>query len=321
MISDLNLEEKIVNLTARIERVVLSTGNNGLNYLIVHLIDRTGRIEARLWNVNDEDIAQLKSGSIVRLEANINSYRHQLQLKINNYVIIQEEEFDDYKITHDMFSINAPLNIDDKFKDLIAFIENIKNESYKQITIRLLKKYEEEFKTFPAAVSIHHNVIGGLFWHSTSLLEAAVSLRKVYSFIEVDWELVYCGAILHDLGKVFELDGKNASEYTTIGKLIGHISIGNNFICNAAKELKLDGEDVLKLQHVVLSSHGKNEFGSPVEPLLIESIIISSLDSLDARLYRVNEEIKKVSHNNWTPRILSEDGRSFLRHYNKSKKN
>ncbi|AKX33877.1 3'-5' exoribonuclease YhaM [Spiroplasma litorale] len=321
MISDLNLEAKSVNLTARIERVVLSTGNNGLNYLIVHLIDKTGRIEARLWNVSDDDILNLKAGSIVKIEANINSYRHQLQLKINNYVIIQEEEFDDYKISHDMFSINAPLNIDQKFKELLNFIESLKNDNYKNITISLLKEYEEDFKNYPAAVSIHHNVVGGLFWHSSSILEAAMALKKVYSFIEIDWDLVYCGAILHDIGKVIELEGKNASEYTSKGKLLGHISIGSNFVFDKAKSLKIESEDTIKLQHVILSSHGKNEFGSPIEPLLIESIIISTLDSLDARLYRVNEELKKVSNSNWTPRILSEDGRSFLRHFEKPKKN
>ncbi|ASP27980.1 3'-5' exoribonuclease YhaM [Spiroplasma corruscae] len=321
MINELNLENKIVNLTARIERVVLSTGNNGLNYLILHLIDRTGRVEGRLWNVNDEDICNLKAGTIIRIDANINSYRHQLQLKINNYVVINEEEFEEYKLSHDMFSINAPLNINDKFKELLGFVESLKNHSYKKVTLELLKEHEEHYKTYPAAVSIHHNVVGGLFWHSSSMLEAAKALNKVYTFIEIDWDLVYCGVILHDIGKVVELEGKNASEYTPIGKLIGHISIGNNFVFEKARELNIESDDIVKLQHVILSSHGKNEFGSPIEPLLVESIIISTLDSLDARLYRVNEEIKKVSHNNWTPRILSEDGRSFLRHFENVKKN
>ncbi|WP_342275221.1 HD domain-containing protein [Spiroplasma endosymbiont of Cantharis lateralis] len=160
--------------------------------------------------------------------------------------------------------------------------------------------------------------MGGLFWHSYSLLMGAKAIREVYKYADIDWELVYCGTILHDIGKVLEMAGKNASEYTDVGKLLGHISIGNTFVSNKAIELGLkDNEDVLKLQHVILASHGKNEYGSPVEPLLIEAVIISSLDSLDARIYKINDELSKVEKDAWSSRILSEDGRSYLNHNKK----
>ncbi|WP_339033818.1 3'-5' exoribonuclease YhaM family protein [Spiroplasma endosymbiont of Cantharis rufa] len=318
MINEINAESKIVTLIARIEKAILSTGNNGANYLILNLIDMSGRIEARLWNSIEKDVEELKSGLIVKIEAATNVYRQQLQLKVNSYEIIEEKDYKKHKINEEMFSISAPINVESHYAKLIDFITTIDNETYKKITLEILKQYEVEFKTFPAAVSIHHNVVGGLFWHSYSLLMGAKAIREVYKYANIDWELVYCGTILHDIGKVLEMAGKNASEYTDIGKLLGHISIGNTFVSNKAIELGLkDNEDVLKLQHVILASHGKNEYGSPVEPLLIEAVIISSLDSLDARIYKINDELSKVERDAWSSRILSEDGRSYLNHNKK----
>ncbi len=318
MINEINAESKIVTLIARIEKAILSTGNNGANYLILNLIDKSGRIEARLWNSIEKDVEELKSGLIVKIEAVTNVYRQQLQLKVNSYEIIDEKNYKKHNINEEMFSISAPINVESHYEKLIDFITTIDNETYKKITLSILKQYEVQFKTFPAAVSIHHNVVGGLFWHSYSLLMGAKAIREVYKYADIDWELVYCGTILHDIGKVLEMAGKNASEYTDVGKLLGHISIGNTFVSNKAIELGLkDNEDVLKLQHVILASHGKNEYGSPVEPLLIEAVIISSLDSLDARIYKINDELSKVEKDAWSSRILSEDGRSYLNHNKK----
>jgi len=320
-ISEISKDTKNIEIIARIEKVILSTGNNGANYLVINLIDNTGRVEARLWNSDETDIKKIKLDAIIRVEATSNIYRQQLQLKINNYEIIEEDYFESYGISQDLFLISAPFNIEKHYQILLNDINKLENDVYKQITISILKDYETEFKSYPAATSVHHNVVGGLFWHSFSLLKSAQNIKEVYKYAEIDWELVYCGVILHDIGKVIELKGKTASEYTNEGKLMGHISIGNTFIAKKAHDLKFDliqYKDVVKLQHIVLASHGQKEFGSPIEPSLIEAVIVSSLDALDARIYKINDELKKVeSFDNWTSRLLTEDGRQFLRHFNK----
>ncbi|WP_338984688.1 3'-5' exoribonuclease YhaM family protein [Spiroplasma endosymbiont of Diplazon laetatorius] len=322
MINQINADSKLVTLIARIEKTILSTGNNGSNYLIINLVDMSGRIEARLWNSTDKDVEELKNGVIVKIDAATNVYRQQLQLKVNSYEVIKEEDFAKHNIKEEMFSISAPINVESNYEKLVEFINSISNEVYKKITLSIIKEYEEQFKSYPAAVSIHHNVIGGLFWHSYSLLMGAKAIKEVYKYADVDWELVYCGTILHDIGKVVEMAGKNASEYTDEGRLLGHISIGNAFVSNKAIELGLkNNRDVLKLQHVILASHGKNEYGSPVEPNLLEGVIISSLDALDARIYKINDELAKVEKGAWTGRILSEEGRSYLNHYEKKETN
>ncbi|MBY7704121.1 HD domain-containing protein [Vibrio harveyi] len=110
-----------------------------------------------------------------------------------------------------------------------------------------------------------------------------------------------CGAILHDIGKVIEIVDVSGSDYSLEGKLLGHISIGNAEINKIAEELNLYKDesnninsDITLLQHMVLASHGKKEFGSPVEPVLIEAIILSMLDDLDAKVFKINDELKKV---------------------------
>ncbi|ARU91267.1 3'-5' exoribonuclease YhaM [Spiroplasma clarkii] len=322
-INEINSETKNISLIARVEKVILSTGNNGANYLVVNLADSTGRIEARLWNCEEEDVKKIITDAYVKVDAVANVYRQQLQLKINSYLVIDPVDFGKYQISEDLFLISAPLDVNKQYKALLEVLGKIKNPVYKKITIAILNDYENEFKTFPAATSIHHNVVGGLFWHSVSLLKAAISLKDVYKYAQIDWELVICGAILHDIGKVVEMKGKTASEYTDAGRLIGHISIGNTFVAQKAKELKLTVDEeasVVLLQHVILASHGQREFGSPVEPNLMEAIIVSSLDALDARIYRVNDELEKVTaETGWTPRVLTENGRQFLKHFKKEK--
>ncbi|QEH62144.1 3'-5' exoribonuclease [Spiroplasma chinense] len=319
-ICEINSEMKAIEVVARVERVILSTGNNGSNYLIINLVDNSGRIEARLWNSDERDVDRIKVDSILKIDGMVNVYRQQIQLKVNSYHKISKEEFEKYGIQEDMFAIAAPINIENSYKKLLDILDEIENEVYKKVTLSIIEEHEEQFKTYPAAMSIHHNVVGGLFWHSFSLLMGAKSLQPIYKFATIDWDLVFCGAILHDIGKVIEMKGKTAADYTDAGKMLGHISIGNAFISEKAKELNLNEQEyseVIKLQHVVLSSHGKNEFGSPVEPVLIEGIIVSSLDAMDARIYKVNDEINKVDNGVWTSRIQTEDGRSFLNHYKK----
>ncbi|QGS52202.1 3'-5' exoribonuclease YhaM family protein [Spiroplasma tabanidicola] len=319
-INEIKSDSKSIDFIARVEKVSVSTGNNGANYLIIYLVDKTGRIEARLWNCDPEDEEIIKEGSIIKVEGLISLYRKQLQLKISKYHIIVEEEFNKYGIDQSDFFISAPLNIDKHYNWLIKTIEELKNPIYKKITLKIIKDNEKKFKTYPAATSIHHNVLGGLFWHSFSLLKGAISLKDIYKYANVDWELVYCGAVLHDIGKIVEMKGKNASDYTDEGKLLGHITIGSAFISHASNSLKLsekEYEESVKLQHIVLSSHGKHEFGSPVEPSMLEAIIVSSLDALDARIYKVNEELSKVDGEGWTGRILTEGGRAFLKHHKK----
>ncbi|ATG97519.1 3'-5' exoribonuclease YhaM family protein [Mesoplasma lactucae] len=326
-IKNLEANDRDINIIGRIEKVILSTGSNGQNYMIINLVDQSGRVEGRKWQVDENDIENIKPNEIMLVKGgNVNEYRNQLQLKVGDYKILDAEGLAEFNLTFDDFFISAPLNVDKEYPKLIELISAFKNDTYREITLKLLKENEEKFKNYPAAMSIHHNVQHGLFWHSYTLVRNCISIKPNYAFADIDWELVICGAILHDIGKVIEMNDETATDYSLQGKLLGHISIGNAFIYQAAKELGIldnpDGsvnQDVTLLEHMVLASHGKNEYGSPVEPVIIEAIIVSSFDMLDARLFRVNDDLNKVEVGEWTQRIPSEGGKFFYNHYKKPK--
>ncbi|QVJ97653.1 HD domain-containing protein [Mycoplasma mycoides subsp. capri] len=321
-VKDINIEDHLIDTILRIERVIVSTGSSGNNYLILHLADSTGRIEARKWVVSEKDKQLLKPNTIVLLKDTIvHEYRNILQLKVEDYQVIDEKDLLKYHLNKTDLYITAPLDIKTSYLELISLLNSINNQTYKTITLNLIEKYKKEFLTFPAAMSIHHNVTNGLFWHSYTLVKNVLSLKENYFYANIDWDLLICGAILHDIGKVIEISDVNGSDYSLEGKLLGHISIGNAEINKLADKLNLYkdqnnkiNKEITLLQHMILASHGKKEFGSPIEPVLIEAVILSALDDLDAKVYKINDELSKIEIDNWTQKIISIDNRMFYKH-------
>ena len=142
-----------------------------------------------------------------------------------------------------------------------------------------MKKYQDKFFTYPAASSHHHNFASGLSYHVLTMLEIAKSLCNIYPLL--NRSLLYSSIILHDLGKGNY--GPVATTYTVEGNLLGHISIASDEVAEAAKELGIDGEEVMLLRHMILAHHGKMEFGSPKLPHLKEAEILFFIDNIDAK--------------------------------------
>lgn len=324
---NLKANENDLELFVRIERSTLLSGASGQNYLILKLVDPSGRLEARRWTVNEFDKSNLIADQYLHLtKATTSEYRGQLQLKINEYEIIETHDLPKWGYQVDDFFVKAPLNIEKHYQELIKLLKGFKNEVYRDITIHLLEKYEDAFLHYPAAIYIHHNVYGGLFWHSYTLVKNILAIQDNYNYANVDWELLISGAILHDLGKVIEINNIAANDYSLEGKLLGHISLGNSQVVKAAHELGfinyetgLQNQSVTLLEHLILASHGKHDFGSPIEPHTLEAIILSTFDNLDARIYRTNEELSKINGIGWTPKLPSEENKMFYRHYDEDK--
>lgn len=319
-IKDITDQMDDITLIAYVERANILTASNGSQYLAIYFSDKTGRIEGRKWSVDAEDKERLVNGQIYEVQAKVNSYKNVIQLKVGRYQHLTEEDMQKRGIRTDEFMASAPFDRETEFNSLIDEIDQMENDTYRSITKTILKRYENEFKNYPAAINIHHNLVGGLLWHSKSLFNNIVAIQDNYMmFSNIDWELAQCGAILHDIGKIREMNGLIADDYTLSGKLLGHISMGSEIVGFVAKDLGIENEDVIKLQHVILSSHGKREFGSPQEPNLIEGVIISTFDNLDARIYHINSELEKVPEGKWTQRVVSEEGKMFYRHFNSKK--
>ena len=142
------------------------------------------------------------------------------------------------------------------------------------------------------------------------MADIAASLCETY---DVDHDLVITGCLLHDMGKIIELEGPIVYKYSTEGKLLGHISIMAAEIRKAADELKLTSEVPLLLEHMVLSHHGQQEFGSPVMPLTKEGLLLSLIDNLDSKMVVVNKAVADVEPGNFSNKVFSLDNRSFYK--------
>ncbi|PTK80484.1 3'-5' exoribonuclease YhaM [Staphylococcus haemolyticus] len=288
-----------------IHRATQGVTAQGKDYMTLFLQDKSGDIEAKLWTVSKEDMQILKPETIVWVKGDVINYRGRKQMKVNQFRLANPE--DGFK-TQD-FVDGAPLSPDEIQENISHYILDIENANLQRITRHLLKKYQDKFFTYPAASSHHHNFASGLSYHVLTMLEIAKSLCNIYPLL--NRSLLYSSIILHDLGKVRELSGSVATTYTVEGNLLGHISIASDEVAEAAKELGIDGEEVMLLRHMILAHHGKMEFGSPKLPHLKEAEILFFIDNIDAKMNMFEKAFKKTDKGQFTERIFGMENRQF----------
>jgi 3'-5' exoribonuclease len=296
-----------VDIYLLIKTVTKGIASNGKPFLTLILQDKTGEIEAKLWDASPEDEVVYVPESIVKVFGDINNYRGRTQLKIRN--IRPANSSDPVRIA-DFLEV-APMKQEDMIDKITKYIFEMKNPNIQRITRHLLKKYQNEFLEYPAATKNHHEYISGLAYHVVSMLDLAKAIANLYP--SLDRDLLYAGVILHDLGKVIELSGPISTTYTVAGNLLGHISIMVNEIGKAAEHLGITGEEVVVLQHMVLSHHGKAEWGSPKPPMVKEAEILHYIDNLDAKMNMLDRALEKVKPGEFTEKIFALDNRSFYK--------
>jgi len=306
-ISDLvssNNEE--IELILKLSNVVIKKTSSGDDYASMIGFDGIDKIEAKIWSFTDELKNILVSGEVYKVFARTKQYQNRTQLNILNI----EKIIDDGTIDLSAFYEKAKIGAEDLARNINGYFLQIKNKVLKSVVSILLKKYFNDYFNYPAAVSMHHNYISGLAYHTYSMLKLSDAYLELYPFINKD--LVYSGIILHDLGKLIELSGPKGTEYTKKGNLLGHISLGANEIYSVSLELGVENsEEIVNLLHIVLSHHGQLEYGSPKEPMTAEAALIHFLDFNDSRLATLENEFSKLEKGEYTQPILAFDRRSF----------
>ncbi|WP_059172920.1 3'-5' exoribonuclease YhaM [Bacillus sp. FJAT-27445] len=290
-----------------IKSSVKGIASNGKPFLTLILQDKSGEIEAKLWDAGEDEERNYSAQSIVRVAGEIQNYRGKNQLKIRQ--IRPAGPHDAVKL--DDFLETAPLSREEMAGKLTQYIFEMKNPNIQRITRHLLKKHQNAFMEFPAATKNHHEFVSGLAYHVVSMLDLAKVISNLYP--SLDRDLLYAGIILHDMGKVLELSGAISAAYTVEGNLLGHITIMVNEIGKAADELGIAGEEVLILQHMVLSHHGKAEWGSPKPPLIKEAEILHYIDNLDAKMNMLDGALERVKPGEFSERVYALDNRSFYK--------
>lgn len=316
MIRDIRANSSINGEKFLIDKVIQGVTTQGSTYLTLILKDNTGIIEGRVWNCQSQDIEKLKSGKVIAISGQTIEFRDVLQLKIDKYFIIEDKD-----INWNDFIICPPISKEQMWEEIQYFINEIKHSVWKEIVIEILKKEKERFMVVPAATRNHHNIRSGLMWHTLTMLKTAQAISKVYSDRKINLSLLYAGIILHDMGKTKELLGDIVVDYGYEGKLIGHISIMAAEIMVVSKTLNLDETAAILLQHMVLASHGKKDFGSPVLPQIIEAEILHFIDNLDARIYAIDTILTDIDSNEFSQRLSGLEGRSFYKHNIKDNEN
>ncbi len=278
---------------------------NGGSYFSVELRDASGQITAKKWDATLQDEEIFVTGNVISLIGETNKYKDQLQLKILNAEVVPLEQID-----VDRFVKAPPISKEELIKKFNNYVNSVKNVDCQKLLNYMINKFKDKLYSYPAAVSIHHEYSSGLLVHSLTMADIAAMLCPIY---DADYDLVITGCLLHDMGKIIELEGPIVYKYSLEGKLLGHISIMCAEIRKAADELKITSEIPVLLEHMVLSHHGQQEFGSPVMPLTKEALLLSLIDNLDSKMVVVNKAVEDLEPGSFSTKVFPLDNRSFYK--------
>ena len=258
----------------------------GGQYLAMGLTDKTGTLEARMWEDFAESIAACSEGCYVKVQGQISKYQGKFQITLTKLRHAAESEIE--AADFQPISEYPPEQMD---AELRAIVDNFSDPDLKRLVFAFLDDPEigPAFRIAPAAKMLHHAVIHGLLEHVLTLVKVCLSTARFYP--EVNPDLLVTGAILHDIGKVKELSWKTSFNYTLEGQMIGHISIAQGMLREKVKELAPFPERLrILVEHMILSHHGRLEFGSPKLPMTPEAMLLSALDDLEAKFAAMRRE-------------------------------
>ncbi len=264
---------------------------NGKTYENVVLQDKTGTIDAKVWDPNSPGIADFGDMDYIEVVGEVNSFMGSLQVNVKRIRVCREGEYQ----PSDYLPVSKK-NIDDMYRELLGFVNSIENAYLKQ----LLKSFfvEDEgfvkaFKQSSAAKAVHHGFVGGLLEHTLSVTKLCDYYCGAYPILKRD--LLLAAAMCHDIGKTKELSLFPVNDYTDDGQFLGHIVIGSQMVAEKAAQIPNFPHQILvQLQHCILAHHGKYEFGSPKLPAVIEAVALNYADDTDAKL----ETFKEILNNN-----------------------
>ncbi len=297
-VQDFQPNDKIVSFFLVQSKEVRFKKNSGEPYLSLQLSDRTGLIEAKMWDGVEEIVDSFDRDDFIKVKANIQLYREKPQMIIQRLRRVEESEVDlaDY-VPH------TKRNIDEMFAELRETVNLFSNPHLKELLLACLDDEEiaSRLRVAPAAKTLHHATVGGLLEHICSLMGLAKRVASNYDYLDLD--LLLTGVVLHDICKIDELTYERSFGYSSEGQLLGHISMGLQLIERKCLGLP-DFPPRLKrlVEHMVLSHHGRYEFGSPKLPMFPEALALSYIDDLDSKLesMRASLDAETSQGQEWT---------------------
>lgn len=260
----------------------------GSDYLRMTLHDRSGSLEAKLWEF-DEDAWEenpLTSSELLAVHLEVESYAGKLQGRLLAYQKL--ESGSDKMLAH--LVPTAPIDPVICYDELMRLVATFEHKELQQLVLAIWREQKEQILVLPASQQVHHAVRSGFLYHISRMAKAALRLAEVYDILDKD--LLLTGVMLHDIGKFQEYDVDRfdmVSAYAKAGNLLGHITLGSTYVADVCRELGLSQETQTLVMHLILSHHNQPEWGSPVRPAVPEALALHHLDALDAHLYVFEE--------------------------------
>lgn len=286
----------------------------GKPYLNLILGDKTGQLEARVWEPNDPRIArEFEKGSIVKVRGSASRFDDRIQMKVDQLRLALTGEAEKTDLLP-----ATQYDVQELWQQLGEFVKSFTNADLKRLLDTIFSNPElvQAFSEAPAARQLHHAWLGGLLEHVVSLLRLADKVAAHYPLLDRD--LLLTGVILHDIGKTRELSWNLGFDYTVEGTLLGHIQFGTEMVDKAVAQLPGFPERLRTLViHMILAHHGKLEFGSPKLPMIPEALVLNFVDDLDAKMQAMQSEFDKCeregkSAEELTGKVWSLDNRQLL---------
>ncbi len=309
-IKDVKEGEKFKSLFL-VAKKATPTSKSGKTYLAVTLHDKTGELEARLFEKLDEVVPLFEEQDFVEIEGLIGTFQGKPQLRIETLTKIdaaglEAAEFawtapPEARKPEKVEKVTAPEVDEQAWSELLGLADAVTDQHIKALIAAFLgdEDFAARLRRAPAARSVHHAYAGGLLEHTVAVMKLAHRLADQYP--QVDRDLLVAGAFLHDLGKVRELSGDRNAEYTDEGKLVGHLVMAAQWIHDKARRVGMPRELEHHVVHLVLAHHGKLEYGSPKIPLTLEALLTHYLDEIDSRINGwLNLMGRESGHRRWT---------------------
>lgn len=273
-------DKETVDLIFLVKEKTVAVGKNGRPFMGLQLGDSSGSLDARLWDRVDELAREFEVGELIKVKGQVQIFQNRKQL-----IVHRLERVDSSSVNFEDYLPKASRNSEDMLVELLKLVRTMKNDHLRQLVLDTLEDPEIRpmILKAPAAKSIHHAWMGGLLEHILSISKIMDFMGSHYPFLNRD--LLLFGGIFHDIGKLWELSYENGISYTDRGRLIGHIQIACELIDKKASRILGFNEELRDIcKHIILSHHGKLEYGSAKRPKFMEAMIVAMVDEFDSKV-------------------------------------
>lgn len=299
------------DLYALVKRVEIKTSSKGQKYMDLTLGDKDGDVDAKYWDYMEGVTPDIKVNDIIKVRGQLQEFRGAPQFRVSELRPTGPAD----NIRPEEYIAVAEFSPEEMYRAVLKMADGFEDRDLAALLTAVYEKFKQELLLYPAAVRLHHAMQGGLLYHTLSILRMCQQVAALYP--AVDEDLLITGAALHDLGKIVEMDANElglAGQYTTEGNLLGHLVIGAMMVRDVAMEIGTPEDKFVLVEHMIISHHGKPEYGAAVPPKFLEAFILSRLDELDASIYEFCDTCSNLDAGTFSARLWNFDNVAVYNH-------